>query len=78
MSGDEGFDGIEPLGWRGGVVVVGFDPLKRIGGGCGKADGSVEGSKWRCGSFERNGVDDKASDGVVDGLGWKSGIALGR
>lgn len=39
-------------------MVVGFDPLMGIGGGCGEADGSVEGSEWRCGSFERNGVDD--------------------
>lgn len=70
LAGDEGLDSGEPLGWRGGVVVAGFDPLLSIGGGCGEADGRVEGSKRRCGSFKRNGVDDEAGDGIIDGLRW--------
>lgn len=59
-------------------MVVGFDPLVRVGGGCGEADGGVEGGEWRCGCFERDGVDDETGDGVVDGLWWQGGVALGR
>lgn len=77
MAGDEGLDGVEPLRWRIGVVVVGFDPLVRVGGGCGEADGGVEGGEWRCGGFERDGVDDETGDGVVDRLWWQGGVALG-
>lgn len=78
MAGDEGLNGVEPLRWRGGLVVVGFDPLMGVSGGCGEADGGVEGSEWRCGSFERDGVDDEAGDGIVDGLRWQGGVALGN
>lgn len=78
MAGDEGLDAVEPLGWRGGVVVVGFDPLMRVGGGGGETDGGVEWSERSCRNFERDGMDDEAGDGVVNGLRWKGAVALGR